>query len=66
MFVMTSYLGSMTSTPTGRGRRLSSGSMDASLFPIYEDPGSESIPLFSDLESTAGSEVGNISELTQD
>jgi hypothetical protein len=46
----------MSSTP-GRGRRLSSSSLDASLFPIYEDPGSESIHLFSDLESTAGSEV---------
>jgi len=49
---------SSTPTMTGRGRRLSSSSLDASLFPIYEDPGNESIPLFSDLESTAGSEVG--------
>jgi len=56
--------GGLTSTPcaaTGsRTRRLSSTSMaDASaLFPIYEDPGHDSVPLFSDLESTAGSEAG--------
>ena len=50
----------MTSTP--RGRRLSSGSMtnEASLFPIYEDPDldHDNIPLFSDMESVAGSEAG--------
>ncbi len=50
-----------SSTPGSgmRGRRLSSSSLDASLFPIYEDPdgGNESFPLFSDLESMAGSEV---------
>ena len=55
-------IGGMTSTPSGgmsgRGRRLSGGSLDGSLFPIYEDPGTDNIPLFSDLESTAGSEVG--------
>ena len=46
-----------TSTPSGgsRARRLSNSSMDASsLFPIYEDPIQDNIPLFSDLESTAG------------
>ena len=49
----------MTSTPSGRGRRSSSGSTtDASLFPIYEDPLQDSMPLFSDLESMAGSEAG--------
>ncbi len=51
-----------SSTPGSgaRGRRLSSSSLDASLFPIYEDPpggSNESFPLFSDLESMAGSEV---------
>ena len=30
---------SKTSTPSGRGRLSSVGSLDASLFPIYEDPG---------------------------
>ncbi len=52
--------GMASSTPGSgaRGRRLSSSSLgDASLFPIYEDPGNESFPLFSDLESMAGSEV---------
>ena len=52
----------MTSTPTSRGRRLSSGSMtsEAGLFPIYEDPDldADNIPLFSDMESVAGSEAG--------
>jgi len=51
--------GSMTSTP--RGRRLSSGSTsEAALFPIYEDPDldQDTIPLFSDMESVAGSEAG--------
>ena len=46
-----------TSTPSGgsRARRLSNSSLDASsLFPIYEDPIQDNIPLFSDLESTAG------------
>ena len=48
----------MTSTPN-RGRRLSSGSTtEASLFPIYEDPEQDNIPLFSDMESVAGSEAG--------
>ena len=51
----------MTSTPSSRGRRLSSGSMtsEAGLFPIYEDPDldTENIPLFSDMESVTGSEV---------
>ena len=51
----------MTSTPTSRGRRLSSGSTsEAALFPIYEDPDldHDNIPLFSDMESVAGSEAG--------
>merc|ERR1719410_2447804 len=51
----------MTSTPHTRSRRLSSGSMsEASLFPIYEDPDpdQDNIPLFSDMESVAGSEAG--------
>jgi len=48
----------MTSTPSGRGRRSSSGSTDANLFPIYEDPLQDTMPLFSDLESMAGSEAG--------
>ena len=51
----------MTSTPNTRSRRLSSGSMsEASLFPIYEDPDpdQDNIPLFSDMESVAGSEAG--------
>ena len=47
-----------TSTPSvssSRARRLSNSSMDASaLFPIYEDPIQDNVPLFSDLESTAG------------
>ena len=48
----------MTSTPN-RSRRLSSGSTtEASLFPIYEDPEQDTIPLFSDMESVAGSEAG--------
>ena len=50
----------MTSTPNTRSRRLSSGSMsEASLFPIYEDPDpdQDNIPLFSDMESVAGSEA---------
>ena len=48
----------MTSTPN-RSRRLSSGSTnEASLFPIYEDPAQDTIPLFSDMESVAGSEAG--------
>lgn len=51
--------GAMTSTPVPRGRRLSSSSQqDASLFPIWEDPDHENLPLFSDLESCAGSEAG--------
>ena len=50
----------MTSTPNiNRSRRLSSGSTtEASLFPIYEDPEQDNIPLFSDMESVAGSEAG--------
>eukprot|EP00092_Neocalanus_flemingeri_P054245 GFUD01063881.1.p1 GENE.GFUD01063881.1~~GFUD01063881.1.p1 ORF type:complete len:1583 (+),score=606.32 GFUD01063881.1:211-4959(+) len=48
----------MTSTPATRGRRSSSSSTDAALFPIYEDPLQDSMPLFSDLESMAGSEAG--------
>ena len=49
----------MTSTPTGRSRRLSTGSnSEAALFPIYEDPDQDTLPLFSDLESVAGSEIG--------
>ena len=52
----------MTSTPSSsRGRRLSTGSTsEASLFPIYEDPDldHDTIPLFSDMESVAGSEAG--------
>ncbi len=58
---VTSGGGMASSTPGSgmRGRRLSSSSLDGSLFPIYEDPGdgNESFPLFSDLESMAGSEV---------
>lgn len=44
---------------SSRGRRLSnsSTSADAGLFPIYEDP-PDSMPMFSDLESMAGSEAG--------
>ena len=38
---------------------MSSGSTtEASLFPIYEDPEQDTIPLFSDMESVAGSEAG--------
>ena len=49
----------MTSTPTVRSRRLSTGSNpEAALFPIYEDPDQDTLPLFSDLESVAGSEIG--------
>jgi len=48
----------MTSTPATRGRRSSSGSTEASLFPIYEDPIQDTVPLFSDMESMAGSEAG--------
>jgi len=52
--------GVMTSTPNTRSRRLSNSSQqDASLFPIWEDPDErENVPLFSDMESCAGSEAG--------